>query len=147
MLRMPLLTLCKVFPSQAKEHLIPPEVSPANAWLLATAATTSALTPSVLSSLVSLVQQLTRPSNHAKQYWQDILSVTSEVVRLVEYIAESAPLTLTLFELLLEICQQVANTHWQCCIDEASQFIELVSAAISQNSRHASERSVVGTCQ
>lgn len=142
-LQFPLQSICKTFPSLAKEHLISPlllelDVNPVSAGLLAVMAVTPPLAASILSSLLSVVEQLvqtTSPIFHKDRYWEIIFSISLALLKLLEHNAESVPLNP---DSLLQLSQQAANIHWQCCIAEVSKLIELLSTALSLTARHAS---------
>lgn len=147
-----LQSVCKAYPTLAKEHLISPtlvelETSPSRAWLLATLAATPSLAAAVLPALISIVQQLASSSSLdcdgtalAQHYWDKLLPVSSVLPDVIQSNPGAAPLALPSLNSLVLLSQQTAATHWKCCNAKVNRFIENISASISYNARHATDR-------
>lgn len=150
-----LKAVSKIFPSLSQKHVISPLLvelnsNPHGAWLLAFLAATPSLAASILPSLfqglIQLLQSLS--SNHKDQVlrinsWEGILSISSAILKLVEQNVDSSPLTPVLLDSLVQLSCQAGNDHWQCCFEEVTKFIELLSVALFHNTHHASRRLVM----
>ena len=139
-----LQSVCKAYTELAIEHLISPTLAelnadPSRAWLLVHLSPTPSLAASVLPAMVSVLQCWESKSPNCA-YWGKLLPVSTALLNIVKTNAVSAPLTIPSMNHLLLLSQQAADGHWECCSADVSRFVESVSASLSQNTRHASDR-------
>lgn len=135
--------MCKINPVLAEKHLINPLLGKissdaSGAWLLVVLASTPTLVASVIPTLIAVLQDILTNLSHCD--WEQISSISLALLEMIKRNAESAPLTTTSVDCLLQLSDQAANRHWNCCSAQVSKLIECIAGSLSHNARYATDR-------